>query len=103
MADARFAKPLDADLVRRLAQNHEVLILLEEGASGGFAAQVLEHLARHGLMDHGLKVRPITMPDRFVDHAAPDIMLKHSGLDKSGIVETVFRALGDTARRVLQA
>ncbi|WP_062203141.1 1-deoxy-D-xylulose-5-phosphate synthase [Aureimonas sp. AU12] len=103
VADARFAKPLDTDLVRRLAQNHEVLVLLEEGASGGFAAQVLEHCARHGLLDHGLKIRPMTMPDRFVDHAAPDAMLRQSGLDRAGIVETVFHALGDSAKRVLQA
>jgi len=103
VADARFAKPLDADLLRRLAQNHEVLVLLEEGASGGFAAQALEHLARHGLLDHGLKVRPMTMPDRFVDHAAPDAMIRQSGLDRAGIVETVFRALGESAQRVLQA
>ncbi|MBB3949655.1 1-deoxy-D-xylulose-5-phosphate synthase [Aureimonas jatrophae] len=103
VADARFAKPLDEDLVRRLAQNHEVLILLEEGASGGFAAQVLELLARRGWLDRGLKVRPITMPDRFVDHAAPETMLRASGIDKAGIVETVFRALGDGARRVMQA
>mgnify|MGYP004523720485 CR=1 FL=1 len=103
VADARFAKPLDADLVRRLAQNHEVLILLEEGATGGFAAQVLEHLARRGLLDHGLKVRPLTMPDRFVDHAAPDAMVRGAGLDRAGIVDAAFKALGDGVRRVLQA
>ncbi|WP_182084688.1 1-deoxy-D-xylulose-5-phosphate synthase [Aureimonas sp. ME7] len=103
VADARFAKPLDTDLIRRLAQNHEVLVLLEEGASGGFAAQVLEHLARHGLLDHGLKVRPLTMPDRFVEHAAPEVMIKSAGLDRTAIVETVFRALGDRAQRVLRA
>jgi len=103
VADARFAKPLDADLIRRLAQNHEVLILLEEGATGGFAAQVLEHLARRGLLDHGLKVRPLTMPDRFVDHAAPEAMVRGSGLDRAGIVDAAFKALGDGVRRVLQA
>ena len=103
VADARFAKPLDVDLIRRLAQNHEVLILLEEGASGGFAAQVLEHLARTGGLDHGLKVRPLTMPDSFLDHAAPEAMVKRAGLDKSGIVDAVFRALGKDASRVLHA
>ncbi|WP_090963980.1 1-deoxy-D-xylulose-5-phosphate synthase [Aureimonas phyllosphaerae] len=103
VADARFAKPLDTDLIRRLAAHHEVLILIEEGASGGFAAQVLEHMARHGLMDRGVKVRPMTMPDRFVDHAAPEAMIKVSGLDRAAIVETVFRALGDTAQRVMRA
>ncbi len=103
VADARFAKPLDVGLIRRLAQNHEVLILLEEGASGGFAAQVLEHLARTGGLDHGLKVRPLTMPDSFVDHAAPEAMVKRAGLDKSGIVDAVFRALGKDASRALHA
>ncbi len=103
VADARFAKPLDADLIHRLANEHEVLVLIEEGASGGFAAQVLEHMARHGLMDRGLKVRPMTMPDRFVDHAAPEAMIKASGLDRAAIVETVFRALGDSAQRVMRA
>ncbi|KHJ56010.1 1-deoxy-D-xylulose-5-phosphate synthase [Aureimonas altamirensis] len=103
VADARFAKPLDTDLIRRLAQNHEVLILLEEGASGGFAAQVLEHMARNGLLEHGLKVRPLTMPDSFVDHAAPEKMIQRAGLDKAGIVDAVFRTLGDTSHRVLQA
>ncbi|WP_019997051.1 1-deoxy-D-xylulose-5-phosphate synthase [Aureimonas ureilytica] len=103
VADARFAKPLDGELIAQLARHHEVLVLIEEGASGGFAAQVLEHLARNGLLDHGLKVRPLTMPDRFVDHAAPEAMVKGSGLDKAGIVDAVFRALGDGARRVLQA
>ncbi|WP_061932513.1 1-deoxy-D-xylulose-5-phosphate synthase [Aureimonas sp. AU22] len=103
VADARFAKPLDTDLIRQLAHNHEVLVLIEEGASGGFAAQVLEYMARHGLMDRGLKVRPITMPDRFVDHAAPEAMIKASGLDRTAIVETVFRALGDAAQRVMRA
>ena len=103
VADARFAKPLDGGLIRRLAQNHEVLILLEEGASGGFAAQVLENLARNGLLDHGLKVRPLTMPDSFLDHASPEKMLKQAGLDRAGIVDTVFKVLGDGAKRVLQA
>lgn len=103
VADARFAKPLDGELIAQLARHHEVLILLEEGASGGFAAQVLEHLARNGLLDHGLKVRPLTMPDLFVDHAAPEAMVKASGLDRAGIVDAVFRALGTGARRVLQA
>lgn len=103
VADARFAKPLDADLVTRLARDHEVLILLEEGASGGFAAQVLQFMAARGLLDQGIKVRPMTMPDLFVDHANPDAMIRQAGLDKSGIVDTVFKALGDSARRVMQA
>ncbi|WP_185985210.1 1-deoxy-D-xylulose-5-phosphate synthase [Aureimonas mangrovi] len=103
VADARFAKPLDAELVARLARDHEVLILLEEGAAGGFAAHVLEHMARTGLLDTGIKVRPLTMPDSFVDHAAPEAMIRQSGLDKAGIVDAVFRALGPGAQRVMKA
>lgn len=103
VADARFAKPLDAELIGRLARNHEVLITVEEGASGGFASQVLEHLAARGLLDHGLKIRPLIMPDRFLDHAAPETMIRQAALDRQGIVDTVFRALGTEASRVLQA
>jgi 1-deoxy-D-xylulose-5-phosphate synthase len=103
VADARFAKPLDTDLIRRLARDHEVLLLIEEGASGGFAAQVLQHLATSGLLDRGLKVRPLVMPDRFVDHASPEAMIKVAGLDRQGIVDAVFRALGTQASRVMQA
>ena len=103
VADARFAKPLDAELIGRLARNHEVLITVEEGASGGFASQVLEHLAARGLLDYGLKIRPLIMPDRFLDHAAPETMIRKAALDRQGIVDTVFRALGTEASRVLQA
>nr|WP_203565913.1 1-deoxy-D-xylulose-5-phosphate synthase [Aurantimonas aggregata] len=103
VADARFAKPLDTELIGRLARNHEVLILVEEGASGGFASQVLQHLATSGLLDRGLKVRPLVMPDRFIDHASPEAMIKLAGLDKQGIVDAVFRALGTEASRVMQA
>ena len=103
VADARFAKPLDADLIARIARDHEVLILVEEGASGGFATQVLQHMAVRGLLDHGLKVRPLVMPDRFVDHAAPEAMVKTAALDRKGIVDAVFRALGTEAERVLKA
>ena len=103
VADARFAKPLDADLVGRLAREHEVLITIEEGSGGGFGAQVLQHLATHGLLDHGLKIRPMVMPDRFVDHAAPEAMIKAAGLDRAGIVQTVFAALGQEATQALKA
>ena len=80
-----------------------MLILLEEGASGGFAAQVLQFMAARGLLDQGVKVRPLMMPDLFVDHANPDVMIRQSGLDKAGIVDAVFKALGTSARRVMQA
>ncbi|MEX6508284.1 1-deoxy-D-xylulose-5-phosphate synthase [Jiella sp. M17.18] len=103
VADARFAKPLDTDLIARLAREHEVLILVEEGASGGFAAQVLQYLATSGMLDQGLKVRPIVMPDSYLDQAAPEKMIAQAGLDAKGIVETVFRTLGREESRVLQA
>ncbi len=98
VADARFAKPLDEDLIRRLARSHEVLVLVEEGSVGGFTSQVLDFLARNGLLDNGLKVRALTLPDQFVDHANPDKMYVDAGLDSGGIVRTVFAALGKAAQ-----
>ncbi|CAN7271095.1 1-deoxy-D-xylulose-5-phosphate synthase [Aminobacter sp. LjRoot7] len=100
VADARFAKPLDEDLIRRLARSHEVLVMVEEGSVGGFTSQVLDFLARNGLLDNGLKVRPLTMPDSFVDHANPDKMHADAGLDSAGIVRAVFAALGKSAQAV---
>ncbi|CAM5511128.1 1-deoxy-D-xylulose-5-phosphate synthase [Aquamicrobium terrae] len=94
VADARFAKPLDHDLVRRLAREHEVLVTVEEGAVGGFASQVLHFLAHEGLLENGLKVRPLVLPDEFSDHAKPEKMYVDAGLDSTGIVRTVFAALG---------
>ena len=94
VADARFAKPLDTDLIAQLARNHEVLITIEEGSSGGFAAQVLSHLAKSGLLENGLKVRPLFLPDEFTDQASPEAMYAHAGLDRDGILRTVFEALG---------
>src|SRR5690606_27054086 len=100
VADARFAKPLDEDLVSRLAREHEVLITVEEGAVGGFGSQVLHFLATRGLLDNGLKVRPLVMPDAYVDQAKPERMYANAGLDRAGIVSTVFAALGDGVRVV---
>ena len=97
VADARFAKPLDEDLVRRLARDHEVLITIEEGSVGGFAAQVLQFLAREGLLDRGLKIRPMTLPDRFIDHDAPAKQYAEAGLDAPHIVSTAMAALGRNA------
>jgi len=94
VADARFAKPLDHDLIRRLAREHEVLVTIEEGAIGGFAAHVLQFLATDGLLDRGLKVRVLTLPDTYQDHAKPEVMYANAGLDRAGIVHTVFAALG---------
>ena len=94
VADARFAKPLDEDLIRRLAREHEVLITVEEGAIGGFASHVLHFLAREGLLDGGLKVRPLVLPDEWTEQAKPEVMYAMGGLDEAGIVKTVFAALG---------
>ena len=93
VADARFAKPLDEELVLRLAREHEVLVTVEEGSIGGFGAHVLHLLAHHGALDHGLKVRPLVMPDIFMDHGKPEHMYAKAGLDSTGIVRTVFAAL----------
>ncbi|MCB2080652.1 MAG: 1-deoxy-D-xylulose-5-phosphate synthase, partial [Novosphingobium sp.] len=94
VADARFAKPLDHDLILRLAREHEVLVTVEEGSSGGFGASVLQFLAGEGVLDAGLKIRPLTLPDRFIDHASPDAMYAEAGLDSAGIVASVLAALG---------
>ncbi|WEX89602.1 1-deoxy-D-xylulose-5-phosphate synthase [Sinorhizobium garamanticum] len=94
VADARFAKPLDHDLIRQLARHHEVLVTIEEGAVGGFASHVLQFLAMDGLLDGGLKVRPMVMPDIWMEQAKPEAMYAAAGLDRAGIVSTVFQALG---------
>jgi 1-deoxy-D-xylulose-5-phosphate synthase len=94
VADARFAKPLDHDLIRQLARHHEVLITIEEGSVGGFGSHVMQFLATEGLLDNGLKIRSLAMPDIWVEQAKPEIMNANAGLDRSGIVQTVFKALG---------
>jgi 1-deoxy-D-xylulose-5-phosphate synthase len=94
VADARFCKPLDQDLVRRLARDHEVLITVEEGAVGGFGAHVMQFLAHAGMLDRGLKIRPMTWPDRFIDQDSPDKMYEAAGLDANAIVQTALNALG---------
>ena len=94
VADARFAKPLDKVLIKSLAQNHEVLITIEEGSIGGFGSFVLHYLADEGLLDGGLKVRSMVLPDVFIDHGKPDAMYEAAGLAANGIVATVFKALG---------
>ncbi|MCF3640624.1 1-deoxy-D-xylulose-5-phosphate synthase [Rhizobium sp. TRM95111] len=97
VADARFAKPLDHDLLRQLARHHEVLITIEEGAVGGFGSHVLQFLAIEGLLDTGLKVRPLVLPDVWMDQAKPETMYARAGLDRAGIVTTVFNTLGQKA------
>jgi 1-deoxy-D-xylulose-5-phosphate synthase len=94
VADARFAKPLDTDLIRRLVQNHEVLITVEEGAVGGFGSFVLQYLAGEGLLDRGVKVRQMVLPDAFIDHDKPEKMYELAGLNAPGIVATVLSTLG---------
>ncbi len=97
VADARFMKPLDRDLIGRLAKEHEVLITVEEGSVGGFGSHVLQELASAGLLDRGLKVRPMVLPDTFIDHDAPARMYEAAGLAAQGIVGTALAALGRNA------
>jgi len=98
VADARFAKPLDVDLVLRLAAEHEVLITIEEGAIGGFGSHVLQTLADNGALENGLKVRMMVLPDMFIEQDAPAAMYARAGLDANGIITKVFEALGRDAR-----
>jgi 1-deoxy-D-xylulose-5-phosphate synthase len=97
VADARFAKPLDTDLVLRLAREHEVMITIEEGSVGGFGAYVMQALADAGVFDRGLKFRSMVLPDTFIDHDSPNAMYAKAGLDAKGIVAKVFEALGKNA------
>jgi 1-deoxy-D-xylulose-5-phosphate synthase len=94
VADARFAKPLDIELILRLAREHEVLITVEEGAMGGFGAFVLQALAERGALDRGLKIRTLTLPDIFQDQDKPEAMYAAAGLDADGIVRAALSALG---------
>jgi 1-deoxy-D-xylulose-5-phosphate synthase len=94
VADARFAKPLDEALITQLARHHEMLITIEEGSSGGFSAQVLQYLATSGMLDTGVKVRPMILPDTFIEHDKPERMYEVAGLNASSIVATVLAALG---------
>ncbi len=94
VVDARFAKPLDTALVEQLARHHEVLVTIEDGSAGGFGAAVMQHLAWQGLLDGGLKLRPMVLPDRFIDHNTPAGQLIDAGLTAKDIVTTVRNALG---------
>ncbi len=98
VADARFAKPLDTTLVERLAREHEVLVTIEEGSILGFGALVMQHLATRGLLDGGLKIRPMCLPDRFIDHDSPKKQYDEAGLNAPQIVATVLAALGQPAQ-----
>jgi 1-deoxy-D-xylulose-5-phosphate synthase len=95
VADARFAKPLDRELVLRLAREHELLITIEEGAIGGFGAQVMQLLSDAGALERtGFKVRNMVLPDVFIDHDSPPAMYAKAGLDANGIVNKVFGVFG---------
>jgi 1-deoxy-D-xylulose-5-phosphate synthase len=94
VADARFAKPLDEGLIRNLAENHDVLVTIEEGAPGGFGAHVSHFMLNDGLLDDGLKLRVMTMPDEFLEQDKPEIQLDLAGLTSRHIVATVLSALG---------
>ena len=97
VADARFAKPLDTDLITRLAREHEVVITIEEGAIGGFGSFVLHYLAGTGHLDHGLKIRSMTLPDVFIDHDSQGAQYDIAGLNAKHIVATALAALGRDA------
>jgi len=98
VADARFAKPLDTDLIAKLARDHDVLITLEEGSIGGFGAHVMDHAADAGLLDGGLKIRAMKLPDVFIQHGKPEQMYADAGLDAEGIVRTALQALKANAQ-----
>lgn len=94
VADARFAKPIDADLVCQLARNHEILITVEEGAIGGFATQVFHVLGAAGLLDHGVKIRPMMLPDSLIDHDTPARQYEKAGLTAHHILAKALDAMG---------
>ena len=94
VADARFAKPLDTALIERLAREHTVLVTIEDGSVGGFGSAVMQHLAWAGLLEGGLKIRPMVLPDRFIDHNTPAAQLTDAGLTAKDIVQTVIDAIG---------
>ncbi|MBN8889021.1 MAG: 1-deoxy-D-xylulose-5-phosphate synthase, partial [Rhodospirillales bacterium] len=100
VADARFAKPLDTALIERLAREHAVLITIEAGSLGGFGSAVLQHLAWKGLLDGGLKVRPMVLPDMFIDHDSPAKQMIQAGLTARDIVDAAIAALGKDAGAV---
>lgn len=108
VADARFAKPLDKELVLRLASTHEVLITIEEGSVGGFGSFVLQHLSDTGALDgnlnlNGLKIRTMVLPDTFIDHDTPQKQYDEAELSAQHIVAKATQALGITAQKIRQS
>lgn len=103
VADARFAKPFDVAMVEQLARHHAVLVIVEEGSIGGFGAAILQHLAKRGLLDNGLRIRSMTLPDKFIDHNSPVAQMIEAGLAAKDIVATAMQALGrDDALTLVQ-
>ncbi|MCK0151303.1 1-deoxy-D-xylulose-5-phosphate synthase [Marivita sp. S6314] len=100
IADARFAKPLDIDLILKLAANHDALITVEQGARGGFGAMVLHELADRGALDRGLKIRTMTLPDRFIDQASPDDMYADARLTRFDLYKTAISLCSDDGKVV---
>ena len=103
VADARFAKPIDTALIRKLATGHAVLVTVEEGSVGGFGSFVAQYLTDEGLLDGPLKFRSLVLPDRYQDHDKPEKMYAEARLDAKGIVEKVRQALGTAAERAVRA
>jgi len=103
VADLRFAKPLDVEMIRKLLTTHEVAVTIEEGAVGGFGAHVLTLASDEGLIDGGLKLRTLRLPDLFQDQDKPDAQYAEAGLDAAALVETVLKALRHNSGGVAEA
>jgi len=93
LVDARFAKPLDENLIWQIATDHEAIITIEEGSIGGFGSHVSQFLSEKNLLDNNLKFRSMILPDKFIDHNKPELMYKEAGLDSDTIVLKVFDTL----------
>ena len=100
IADARFAKPLDTDLIDNLARTHESLLIVEEGSPGGFSAHVMTYLANHGHLDGSLRARALTLPDIFIDHDSQSGQLAFAGLDADGIYSVARRLLSRSSEKL---
>jgi 1-deoxy-D-xylulose-5-phosphate synthase len=100
--DARFAKPLDSALLLNIARHHKAVVTIEEGSTGGFGASVLHLYAQHGVLDSGLKIRTMTLPDVFQDQDTPENMIKEAGLDAWSIAQTGLQLVqGTTAKKLI--